>query len=191
MTAGFVSSPRPESPSHDGEQGDRLHFFSKSADAPPGQGIHERADAGRYAALSGVRHWRRMLSNFWPADFRLGERTYRTVEHAFQAAKIALVEPMLAQRFALESETPLAQGDGAMARQHRKIALLDDEQLRRWDATKSAVMRDAMQAKFGQHPSLRTVLLATAPAELWHGFGRSSPPVRMHELEAVRAALGS
>jgi predicted NAD-dependent protein-ADP-ribosyltransferase YbiA (DUF1768 family) len=40
--------------------------------------------------LAGVRHWRRMLSNFWPADFTLAERTYRTVEHAFQAAKIAL-----------------------------------------------------------------------------------------------------
>ena len=40
---------------------DRLHFFSGSADKPPGQGVHERvADTARYAALAGVRHWRRM-----------------------------------------------------------------------------------------------------------------------------------
>src|SRR5439155_17063947 len=45
--------------------GDRLYFFSGSADLPPGQGVHEGvADPGRYAALAGVRHWRRMLSNF-------------------------------------------------------------------------------------------------------------------------------
>jgi hypothetical protein len=69
---------------------DRLYFYSGSADVPPGQGVHERvADPARYAALAGVRHWRRMLSNFWPAEFALGQCTYRTVEHAFQAAKIA------------------------------------------------------------------------------------------------------
>jgi hypothetical protein len=53
---------------------DRLYFFSGSADLPPGQGVNERvADPADYAALAGVRHWRRMLSNFWPAEFRLGE----------------------------------------------------------------------------------------------------------------------
>src|SRR5262245_15980380 len=102
-----------------------------------------------------------MLSNFWPADFALGERTYRTVEHAFQAAKIALVDPTLAERFALDSGTDLASGDGAAARKHRKLVLLDDAQLRRWDGCKQAVMREAMHAKFIQHQPLRAVLLAT------------------------------
>ncbi|WP_432827103.1 NADAR family protein [Dactylosporangium sp. CA-092794] len=169
---------------------DRLYFYSGSADAPPGQGVHEHvADPGAYAALAAVRHWRRMLSNFWPADFRLGDRTYRTVEHAFQAAKIALVDPALAERFALESGADLAQGDGAAARKHRKIALLDEPRLRRWDETKHTVMRDAMRAKFAQHTDLQAVLRATAPAELWHGFGRGQPPMRMPDLESVRSAL--
>jgi ribA/ribD-fused uncharacterized protein len=188
-----VSPPpdRPEPLSSDA-LGDRLYFFSNSADVPPGQGVHERVgDPGPYAALSAVRHWRRMLSNFWPADFRLGERTYRTVEHAFQAAKIALVSAELAEQFTLESGTPLAQGDGAVARKHRKIALLGDEQLRRWSEIKHAVMRDAMRAKFGEHRALQAVLVATAPAELWHGFGRGSSPMRMRDLEEVRAALES
>jgi predicted NAD-dependent protein-ADP-ribosyltransferase YbiA (DUF1768 family) len=52
-----------------------------------------------------------MLSNFWRADVTLGQRTYRTVEHAFQAAKIALVDPALAETFALESGADLARGD--------------------------------------------------------------------------------
>jgi ribA/ribD-fused uncharacterized protein len=169
---------------------DRLYFFSGSADLPPGQGVHERVTgAARYAVLAGVRHWRRMLSNFWPADFTLRERTYRTVEHAFQAAKIALVDPALAERFALESGTELARGDGVAARKHRKLVLLDDVQLRLWDGCKHAVMRDAMQAKFSQHEPLRVVLLATLPAELWHGTGRGQPPVRIHDLETIRDAL--
>jgi predicted NAD-dependent protein-ADP-ribosyltransferase YbiA (DUF1768 family) len=52
-------------------------------------------------------------------------------------------------------------GDGAAARRHRKIMLLDDTQLREWNGRKHAVMRDAMHAKFSQHETLRTVLLAT------------------------------
>jgi ribA/ribD-fused uncharacterized protein len=169
---------------------DRLYFFSGSADKPPGHGAHERvADAARYAKLSEVRHWRRMLSNLWPADFTLGERSYRTVEHAFQAAKIALVDPALAEQFALESGTELARDDGAAARRHRKLVLLNDAQLRQWDGRKHAVMRDAMRAKFSGHEPLRAVLLATGSAELWHGTGRGQPPARMHDLEAIRDAL--
>jgi ribA/ribD-fused uncharacterized protein len=170
--------------------GDRLHFFSGSADLPPGRGVHERVtDLAHYAALGAVPHWRRMLSNFWPADFTLGDRTYRTVEHAFQAAKIALADPALAARFALESDTEPARGDGLAARKHRKLVLLDDARLRRWDEHKSAVLHDALHAKFSQHERLRAVLVATPPAELWHGTGRQAP-VRIHELEAVRAELG-
>jgi ribA/ribD-fused uncharacterized protein len=169
---------------------DRLYFFSGSADLPPGRGVHERVGAAdRYAALAAVRHWRRMLSNFWPAEFTLGRRTYRTVEHAFQAAKIALVDPALAERFALESDTELARGDGLAARRHRKLAILDDARLRRWDACKHERMRDAMHAKFSRHESLRAVLLATLRAELWHGTGRGQPPARIHDLESIRDAL--
>lgn len=168
---------------------DCLYFFSGSADLPPGQGVHERvADTAGYAALAGVRHWRRMLSNFWPAEFTLGGRTYRTVEHAFQAAKIALVDPVLAEGFALESDTELARGDGAAARKHRKLVLLDDAQLRRWDEGKNAVMRNAMGAKFSRHEALCAVLVATSPAQLWHGTGRGQPPARIHDLEAIRDA---
>lgn len=169
---------------------DRLYFFSGSADVPPGQGVHEQvAETGRYAALAGVRHWRRMLSNFWPADFMLGERTFRTVEHAFQAAKIAVVDPAVAERFALESGTELARGDGVVARKHRKLVLLDDAQLRSWECCKRSAMREAMHAKFSQHETLRAVLLATRLAELWHGTGRGQPPVRIEDLEMIRDAL--
>ena len=69
--------------------GDRLYFFPGSTDLPPGQGSTNGSPARPATVLADVWHWRSMLSNFWPADFTLGERNYRTVEHAFQAAKIA------------------------------------------------------------------------------------------------------
>ena len=186
---GFLSYPAPSVPVVTMME-DRLYFFSGSADLPPGRGVHERvADPACYAELAGVPHWRRMLSNFWPAPFTLGARTYRTIEHAFQAAKIALVDPALAEQFALESDTELARGDGAVARKHRKLVLLDDAQLRKWDERKSAVMRDAMGAKFGRHEPLRAVLSATGRAQLWHGTGRGQPPTRIHDLETIRDAL--
>ena len=96
---------------------------------------------------------------------------------------------MAAERFAVESGTELARGDGAAARKHRKLVLLDEAQLRRWDGRKNAVMRDAMAAKFSRHEQLRVVLLATWPAQLWHGTGRGRPPARIDDLEAIRAAL--
>ena len=171
-------------------KGDRLYFYSGSADRPPGQGVHEAVgELSAYAALGRIRHWRRMLSNFWTADFILNGCTYRTVEHAFQAAKIALVDPALARTFTLESGSQLAQGDGAAARKERKMALLSSEQLRTWTTRKHAVMEAAMQAKFSQHEALRSVLLATRDAELWHGVGRGQPPERILELETVRRAL--
>lgn len=167
---------------------DRLYFYSGSADRPPGEGVHERvADPSRYAALARTPHWRRRLSNFWVADFPLDGRTFRTVEHAFQAAKIALVDPALAATFALESQTELARGDGLAARKQRKLVLLSPAQLARWDAQKHAVMVAAMRAKFAAHADLRDTLRATGEAELWHGTGRGQAPTRIHDLEQARA----
>jgi predicted NAD-dependent protein-ADP-ribosyltransferase YbiA (DUF1768 family) len=67
--------------------------------------------------------------------------------------------------------------------------LLDDTHLREWDGRKQAVMRDAMHAKFSRHETLRTVLLATLPAYLWHGNGRGQQPIWILDLESIRDAL--
>jgi ribA/ribD-fused uncharacterized protein len=169
---------------------DRLYFYSGSADRPPGQGVHERIqDMSLYRELARTPGWRKMLSNFWEADFSLDGQTFRTVEHCFQAAKIALVSPEKARSFALESGSELARGDGNTARKQRKLVLLDGAQLAAWDRRKHGVMQAAMRAKFSQHAGLQAVLLATRPAELWHGTGRGQPPSRILDLEQIRAEL--
>ena len=167
---------------------DRLFFFSGSKDLPPGEGANEALeDPARYLGLGQVARWRQVLSNFWVAPFTLDGRTYRTVEHAFQAAKIALADPAKALEFTVESGTPLGLGDGLAARQARKCVVLGAPQVAQWRGQSDAAMQRAMQAKFTQHAALGRVLQLTLGAELWHGAGRTRP-VRMHMLEAVRAS---
>lgn len=166
---------------------DRLFFHSASADRAPGAGRHESvADPAAYAALARIPNWRKMLSNFWVADFVWNGLGYRTVEHCFQAAKLAIVDPELARGFALESQSALSQGDGLAARKQRKLVLLDASQLARWDREKHVIMQSAMRAKFTQHPELMAMLQATGDAQLWHGTGRGAAPQRIFDLEAVR-----
>lgn len=168
---------------------DRLYFFSGSKDVPPGAGANEAvADPARYLALGQVPRWRQQLSNFWVAELQLDGHSYRTVEHCFQAAKIALADPAAALAFTVESGTALGTGDGLAARSARKRVVLDAAQLAVWSARSDGVMERAMHAKFTQHPALGQVLKLTLDAELWHGAGRTRP-VRMAMLERVRAGL--
>lgn len=170
--------------------GDRLFYYSGSANRPPGDGIHESVqDKTEYTVLCVTPDWRKMLSNFWVADFVINGKTYRTVEHCFQAAKIALADENLAGSFSLESGSILAKGDGGTARRARKLVLLSDKQLSEWDAVKHRVMQAAMRAKFEQHADLAKVLLATGAAELWHRAGRGQQPQRVYDLEGVREEL--
>jgi ribA/ribD-fused uncharacterized protein len=170
---------------------DRLFFHSASADRAPGAGRHETvADPAAYAALGCIPHWRKLLSNFWVADFVWDGLTYRTVEHCFQAAKIALADPTLAREFALESQSALARGDGVAARKQRKLVVLDPQQLASWDREKHGVMQSAMRAKFTQHPELMAVLQATGDAQLWHGTGRGAADPRSRSTASSRGCGG-
>lgn len=168
---------------------DQLCFYSGSADKPPGKGANEGVlDATDYADLAATPHWRRVLSNFHVAPFVLNGRTYRSIEHAFQASKIALVDPALAQQFSVESGSALGLGDGAAAQRARKLAVLPPAQLRVWDALKAGVMDAAARAKYAASPEAAAVLKATRGAQLWHRTPRSQP-VRFLHLESIRAAL--
>ena len=179
---------------HPNVPADRLCFFSGSADKKPGKGTGEYTfRPADYAELAGLSHWRRTLSNFHVHPFTCditGEvLTYRTVEHAFQAAKIHMVDPEAARAFGVESGTYLGtEGDGLAARKQRKMRRLNEVQLAVWDARSAGVMARAQEAKFRQCPEARRVLLATGTAELWHHVPRGRP-VRFEHLERLRIKL--
>ena len=95
------------------------------------------------------------FSNFSPHSFELGGQVWPTTEHYFQAQKfpgtghedaIRLAKsPMIAARMGRSRERPLRAD---------------------WEAVKDDIMRDALRAKFAQHPNLKALLLHTDDAEL-------------------------
>lgn len=97
----------------------------------------------------------RFLSNFWSVAIAFEGHTYRTVEHAFQAAK-TLDE---------EERTRIRNEANAAGAKHRgkHVDLRAD-----WEEIKVDVMRELLRQKFGTDP-LRSRLLRTGKAVLIEG----------------------
>jgi ribA/ribD-fused uncharacterized protein len=95
------------------------------------------------------------FSNFAGYPIELGGKRWPTSEHYFQAIKFLdqghqeairkVSSPMIAARMGRDRKKPLR---------------------RDWESCKVAVMREAVLAKFTQHPDLRQLLLSTGDAKL-------------------------
>jgi ribA/ribD-fused uncharacterized protein len=107
-------------------------------------------------------------------------KLWPTTEHYFQAQKFAGSEH--------EEEIRLARTPSIAARmgRSRSLPLRPD-----WEAVKDNVMREALRAKFDQHPKLKSLLLSTDDAELiehtrndnyWADGGDGSGKNRLGEL---------
>lgn len=167
---------------------DKFYFFSKSALLPPGKGANEFvADETLYQNL-GV-GFRQVLSNFHFCPFKFDDGyTYNTIEHVFQAKKIALVNDKEAFKFTVESGHAIGQGDGAVAQKNRKLVKLDDKQLAHWHTIKYEIMKAAALAKYQTCKEAAMILKATLNAELWHIVSRKKPE-RFTHLEQVRELI--
>lgn len=97
----------------------------------------------------------RFLSNFWPCRVKWATEYYRSVEHAYQAAKT--MSPLEWEKI----QNCVTAGDAK--RMGRKVTLRPD-----WDLDKMAVMLDLVRQKFTD-PILRQQLLSTGDAELIEG----------------------
>ena len=133
------------------------------------------------------------FSNFSPHPFELKGRVWPTSEHYFQAQKFPGTEH--------EEEIRLAKSPMIAARMGRARS----RPLRKdWEQAKEDIMRDALRAKFTQHPALRTLLLSTGKRPLvertgndryWgdggDGTGRNRLGALLMELRASLAAADS
>jgi ribA/ribD-fused uncharacterized protein len=90
------------------------------------------------------------FSNFSPHPIKLKGKTWPTSEHYFQAQKFAGTQ--------YEQEIRRAKSPMIAARlgRSRKEPLRKD-----WESAKETIMREALRAKFTQHPELRSLLLST------------------------------
>lgn len=170
---------------------DKLYFYSKSKDMAPGKGANELvADSKSYKALSDIKDWRRILSNFHVHDFVWNGYTWRSIEHAFQGAKIGLASAEKMFEFTVESGSELGLGDGLAARKARKLVVLNPIQLKQWGSIKEDLMYEMALEKYRACEIARFVLKGTGEAELWHIEMRASA-IRFHHLERIRAHSSS
>jgi len=95
------------------------------------------------------------FSNFTGFPYELKGVIWATSEHYFQAQKFAGTEH--------EETVRLIPSPMAVAKKgrNRSLPLRAD-----WEAVKDDIMREAVRAKFAQHPALASLLLSTGNAEL-------------------------
>ena len=169
---------------------DKLFYYSKSANKQAGKGVNEFvSNYNEYDELNKIKDWRKMLSNFYVADFTYNGKTYYTAEHAFQAKKIELMDAAKANLFCIESGDIIGTTkDGNIARKNRKLVILDYERIKIWDEIKHNVMKEILICKFTQNNELGNVLLLTKKAILLHG-AKGIPISRQYDLEEVRNYL--
>lgn len=99
----------------------------------------------------------RFLSNFWYCSVLLDGEKYRSVEHAYAAAKT--LDPEQRKQIRTTALTP-----GDAKRLGRKVTLRED-----WDKVKDDVMLNLVAQKFSGDEVLVNKLIATDPAELQEG----------------------
>jgi ribA/ribD-fused uncharacterized protein len=97
------------------------------------------------------------FSNFAHFPIRLKGRTWPTTEHYFQVQKFAGTDDAHAEAIRKAGSPMIA---ARMGRDRKKKLRRD------WESVKVSVMREALLAKFEQHPQLRELLLSTADAKL-------------------------
>lgn len=97
----------------------------------------------------------RFLSNFFPCPVEMDRRLYRTVEHAYQAAKTILNEE--------RSQIQACMNPGQAKKLGRKVTLSSN-----WEYVKVKVMADLVRQKFSKEP-FRTWLIATGAEEIQEG----------------------
>lgn len=95
------------------------------------------------------------LSNFAAYPIVLGGKRWPTSEHYFQAQKF--LDPKVREAVRGASTPMLA---ARLGRDRRQRLRAD------WESVKVSVMREAVEAKFRQHPALTERLLATGDATL-------------------------
>ncbi len=199
--AGDEGSNLKEKPKFDEET--VFQFYSKSRDKPfPGKGSGEKINAARikdFAELASIVGWRKVLSNFYMAPFKLDNRTWNSVEHYYHANKFKKNHPDFYQLFTVESDSDISK-DAAFAKaaggktgnfkkmnyKRPKDIVIDEDFFSSGRAQQ--VMEAGQRAKYTQNDIPKRVLLATKNAKLQHHV-RGSPPIIFYDSMKIRDEL--
>jgi len=187
-----------------------FQFYSRSADAPPGEGSGEKIKAEdklKYTTLAAVGNWRKILSNFHQAEFGLDGHRWQTVEHFYHASKFKNNNPDFYDLFALDSGSELSKkanlakvaGGRTGITKVKKAGKTQTLRLRPAKVTmdpeffksgeNARAMYRAQMAKYSQNKPSGEALMATGKAKLQH-FVRAHKPVVFYDTMKIREVLG-
>ena len=182
-----------------------FQFYSKSSDKPlPGRGAGEKINPKNhkiYLDLASMIGWRKILSNFYMAPFKMDGRTWNSVEHYYHANKFKKSHPEFYEKFTIESNSDISK-DPAFAKaaggksgkykpkqwQRPKNITIDEDFF--IDGRNQKVMEDGQFAKYSQNELTKKVLLATKDAKLQHHV-RAQPPIIFYDTMRIREQLKS
>jgi predicted NAD-dependent protein-ADP-ribosyltransferase YbiA (DUF1768 family) len=168
---------------------DRIYYYSRSKDVPPGKGVHEHiSNIDDYRELAKISNFRKILSNFHEYPFIYNGYSYNSIEHTFQSEKIRLVDNDVAYRFTIDSGDSIGKGNGLIARKNRKIIVMEKRDILKWDKIKHGIITEITRQKIKQCKIFRDTLKATNNSQLWHIVMRSKP-VRNLYLENLRSEI--
>jgi predicted NAD-dependent protein-ADP-ribosyltransferase YbiA (DUF1768 family) len=169
---------------------DKLIFYSSSKNNEIGKNKNEFINnSEEYQELNKIKNFRRYLSNFHFYEFKYNGHSYRTIEHAFQGAKINLANKDEGFKFTIDSNHEIGLGDGKIARKNRKLVHLNKEQVVEWNNIKNNIMYEIVLEKFKVCSECLDILIKTKNCQLWHTFPRMKYPIRCYYLEKVREDL--
>ena len=108
---------------------DKLFFYSKSRHVIPGKGAREVVlNPESYSALSEIKDWRKILSNFHESPFVWRGKNGTQLKTHFNLQRLSL----LIKRRQIISGHVIGVGDGLVARKNRKLVVLDNVHIREW-----------------------------------------------------------
>ena len=162
-------------------------YYNRSSSKPlPGKGAGETIPPNmrdQFKKLASIKDWRRKLSNGWVAPIDIDGHQWQTVEHYYQGSKYAKGHPEIYYQFTLDSRSELGQS----ADRARKFNDFEPD-MEFSGKYGEQILAKGLEAKFTQHPELRTLLEATHQATLKEYIPKS--PARMSvELMVLRKNL--
>ena len=174
-------------------------FYPKSSNKfPPGYGIGEKNKTmHNYDDLANIEEWRKKLSNYWQAEFKLDGLKWLSVEHYYQGSKFKKNNHAFYLQFSLNSGSDLSK-DPIMAHSAGGITgrinnkkfrnpdiKIDDDFVERGEKE----LFRAQYSKFKQNKDLKNILLKTGNAKLMLYRLKGKPSLLYKGLIYIRHLL--
>lgn len=170
---------------------DILQFYAFSADSKAGEGTGDCVNSKKdYEELNKIKNWRRMFSSFWAEDpFIYAGLTYKSYEHAYQAAKFRINGyEDYAFEFSLESKSNLSKNTGKEVQKAGRKIKLDKNQIDVWDKNMRRIKEEIYSCKFTRETRPGKALILTKDCILINS-GPRIKKIRCTRLEDLRKRI--